>query len=38
MVVMVTDGVIDAFSEGQNGEEMLERFLLKQDSQSSRNG
>ncbi|WP_213974400.1 stage II sporulation protein E [Tepidanaerobacter acetatoxydans] len=29
MIVMVTDGVIDAFSNGENGEEMLSRFLLK---------
>ena len=29
MVIMVTDGVIDAFSKGENGEEMLRRFLLE---------
>lgn len=28
MVIMVTDGVIDAFSDKENGEEMLNRFLL----------
>jgi stage II sporulation protein E len=29
MVIMVTDGVIDAFSKGENGEEMLRRFLIE---------
>lgn len=29
MVIMVTDGIIDAFSKGQNGEEMLRRFLIQ---------
>jgi len=29
MVIMVTDGVIDAFSDKQNGEEILKRFLLE---------
>ncbi len=29
MVIMVTDGVMDAFSKGENGEEMLRRFLFE---------
>ncbi|NLZ54063.1 MAG: SpoIIE family protein phosphatase, partial [Thermoanaerobacteraceae bacterium] len=29
MVIMVTDGVIDAFSETQNGEEILKKFILE---------
>ena len=29
MLVMVTDGVIDAFSEGQNGEELLRKIIME---------
>lgn len=29
MVIMVTDGIMDAFSEGQNGEQALRRFLME---------
>jgi stage II sporulation protein E len=29
MVIMVTDGVVDAFSDKQNGEEELRKMLLE---------
>ena len=38
MVIMVTDGVIDAFSEKQNGEDVLKKLLLETKTTTSRYG